>query len=148
MTDMFRWILTVMLLSAPLAHFSSSAQSNPNSTIKEQNEFSPIICGYTCMTIISVRVSGKNGKKATDLRLADFTIYENGVKQEIYDFMRVESSEKSGSQTVYKMGYVPMDEYVDSKFRKLTVKIQTKDGRRLKSQVFPKGYVAKKKILN
>jgi hypothetical protein len=93
---MFRWILTVMLLSAPLAHFSSSAQSNLKSTIKEQNDSSPIICDYTCMTIISVRVPGKNGKKATDLRLADFTIYENGVKQEINDFMRVESSEKVG----------------------------------------------------
>jgi hypothetical protein len=144
---MFRWIPTVMLLSAPLAHFSSSAQSNLKLTIKEQNESSPIICDYTCMTIISVRVPGKNGKKATDLRRADFTIYENGVKQEI-DFMRVESSEKSGSQTVYKIGYVPTDEYVDGKFRKLTVKIQTKDGRRLKDQVFPKGYVAKKRVLN
>jgi hypothetical protein len=145
---MFRWILTVMLLSAPLDHFSSSAQSNRNSTVKEQNESSPIICGHTCMTIVSVRVPGKNGKKAMDLRWEDFTIYENGVKQEIYDFMRVESSEKSESQTVYKIGYVPMDEYVDGKFRKLTVKIQTKDGRKLKGQVFPKGYVAKKRILD
>jgi hypothetical protein len=145
---MFRWTLTVMLLSAPLAYFSSSAQSNLKSTIKEQNESTPIICDHTCMTIVSVRVPGKNGKKATDLQRADFTIYENGVKQEIYDFMRVESSEKSGSQAVYKIGYVPMDEYVDGKFRKLTIKIQTKDGRRLKGQVFPKGYVAKRRILN
>ena len=104
---MFRWTLTVILLSAPLAHFSSSAQSNLKSTIKEQNESSPIICDHTCMTIVSVRVPGKNGKKATDLQRADFTIYENGVKQEI-DIMRVESSEKSGSQTVYKIGYVPI----------------------------------------
>jgi len=143
---MFRWILTVMLLSAPLAHFSSSAHSDLKSTIKEQNDSSPIICDYTCMTIISVIVPGKNVKKATGLRRADFTIYENGVKQEI-DFMRVERSEKSGSQTVYKIGYVPTDEYVDGKFRKLTVKIQTKDGRRLKGQVFPKGYVSKKRVL-
>jgi hypothetical protein len=62
--------------------------------------------------------------------------------------MRIESSEKSGSQTVYRIGYVPMDEYAGDKFRKLTVKIQTKDRRRLKGQVFPKGYVAKKRILN
>jgi hypothetical protein len=145
-----------MLLSAPLAKFSISAQSSLKSTIKEQNESSPIICGYTCMTIISVRAPSKKGKKVTDLRRADFTIYENVVKQEIYDFMRVESPEKSGSQTVYKsgsqtvykIGYVPMDEYVDGKFRKLTVKIQTKDGRRLKGQVFPKEYLAKKTHLN
>src|SRR5262249_23873187 len=136
-----------MLLSAPLALFSSSAQSNLKSTIKEQNDSSPIICDYTCMAIISVRVPGKNGKKATDLRRADFTIYENSVKQEI-DFMSVEGSEKSGSQTVYKIGYVPMDEYVDGKFRKLTVKIQTKDEGRLKGKVSPKGYVKKKGFLN
>ena len=88
-------------------------QSDLKSTIKEQNETSPIICGSTCMTIFSVRVSDKNGKKTTDLRWTDFTIYENGVTQEIYDFRRVESSEKKGSQAVYKLGYVPMDEYVD-----------------------------------
>ena len=146
---MFRWTLTVMLLSAPFAHFLLLLNPTSNQLyIKEQNAPSPIICGYTCMTVISVRVQGRNGKKATDLRRADFTIYENGVKQEIYDFMRVESSKKSGSQTVYKIGYVPMDEYVDGKFRKLTVNIQTKDGRRLKGQVFPKGYVAQKRILN
>ena len=137
---MFRWIVTVMLLSAPLADFTSSAQS----TKKEHKEPSPIICDSTCMTVVSVRVVDNNGKKATDLHMANFTIYENGVKQVIDDFTRVESSEKSGSQTVYKIRYVPMDEYVDSKFRKLTVKIQPKDGRRLKGQVFPKGYVAKK----
>jgi hypothetical protein len=93
---MFRRILTVMLFSAPMANFTSSVQSDLKSTIKEQNEASPVICDYTCMTIISVRVPDKNGKKATDLTRAGFAIYENGVKQEIYDFMRVESPEKMG----------------------------------------------------
>jgi hypothetical protein len=37
-----------------------------------------------------------------------------------------------------------VDDYVDGKFRKVTVKIRTKDGKILKGQVFPKGYVAKK----
>ena len=77
---MFRWVLTVMLLSLPMANFSSSAQSDLKSTIKET---SPIICGSACMTIIRVRVSDKNGKKTTDIRRTDFTIYENGVKTTI-----------------------------------------------------------------
>jgi hypothetical protein len=69
-----------MLLSLPMANFSSSAQSGLKSAIKET---SPIICSSTRMTIIRVRVSDKNGKKTTDLRRTDFTIYENGGKTTI-----------------------------------------------------------------
>jgi len=69
-----------MLLSLPMAKFSSSAQSDLKSTRKET---SPIICDSTCMTIIRVRVSDKNGKKTTDLRRTDSTIYEYGVKTTI-----------------------------------------------------------------
>jgi hypothetical protein len=113
-----------------------------NKREKEKKEDSIIVCDSTCLAIIYVKVIDSSGKEVLILRRADFTIYEDWIRQEIDSLWRNDNYLEECSQTRYQLGYYPINENYDGKYRKITVTVQTKDGKKWKAQVFPKGYHA------
>jgi hypothetical protein len=73
------------------------------------------------------------------LRRADFTIYEDGIRQEIESLWRNDNYLEECRQARYQLGYYPINENFDGKYRKIPVTVQTKMGRSGKPRFFPKG---------
>jgi hypothetical protein len=125
-----------------IAAFSSLVESLTQQTREGKKEDSIIVCDYTCLAIIYVKVIDRGGKEVLTLRREDFTIYEDGVRQEIESLLRNDNYIEECRQARYQLGYYPINENFDGKYRKITVTVQTKDGKKWKAQVFPKGYHA------
>jgi hypothetical protein len=68
----------------------------------------PIFRGGTNIVPLTVSVVDKQGKPVTDLTQADFTVYENGVRQNIRSFF---SQSLTPQATVIEPGIVP--EFLD-----------------------------------
>jgi hypothetical protein len=116
------------------------------STVKKREgkkENPVIVCDHTCIAIIYVKVTDKNGKEVTSLRHDNFSIYEDGVIQQTDSMWRNDNYKAECKPARYQLSYVPVNESFDGKYRKIKVIVKTKDGRILRAQVFPKGYYAK-----
>jgi hypothetical protein len=131
------------LLLILIAALPSLAQTSAQQTRDGKKEDSIVVCDYTCLATIYIKVTGKNGKEVTTLRKDDFIIYEDETRQEIDSMWRNDKYKEERRQARYQISYYPVNENFDGKYRKIRVAVQTKDGKSLKAQVFPKGYHAK-----
>jgi len=132
----FSLLLIFIVACSPLA------QSLPQQRKEGKNEDSIVVCDDTCLAIIYVKVVDGGGKEILTLRKDDFIIYEDGVKQEINSLYRSDNYKQECRQARYQIGYYPVNEKFDGKYRKINVVVQTKDGKNRKTHVFPKGYHA------
>lgn len=132
-----------ILLLTLIVILPSFAQSPAKQTREEKKEDSIVVCDYTCLATIYIKVMDKKGKEVTTLRNDDFTIYEDEVRQEIDSMWRNDNYKEECRPARYQIGYYPVNENFDGKYRKIRVTVQTEDGESLKAQVFPKGYHAK-----
>jgi hypothetical protein len=133
---MYAYLLIMIVVSA------SFAQSTEKTREGKKND-SIILCDYSCLATIYVKVTDKNGKEGTSLRHDNFTVYEDGVIQQIVAMWRNDNYKAECKPARYRISYYPVNEIFDGKYRKIRVSVQTKDGKNLKVQVFPKGYHAK-----
>jgi hypothetical protein len=125
-----------------IAILSSFAQSTEKTREEKKND-SIIECGYSCLATIYVRVTDKNGKEDTSLRHDNFTVHEDGVIQQIVAMWRNDNYKAECKPARYQISYYPVNEIFDGRYRKIRVSVQTKDGKNLKVQVFPRGYHAR-----
>jgi hypothetical protein len=69
--------------------------------------------------------------------------YEDGVLQVIVAMWRNDNYKAECMPARYQISYYPINEIFDGKYRKIRISVQTNDGKKLKVQVFLKGYHAK-----
>jgi hypothetical protein len=122
--------------------FPSFAQSTEKTRAVKKDD-SIIVCNYTCLATIYVKVTDKNGKDDTSLRQDDFSIYEDGVIQQIVAMRRNDNYKVERKRARYQLSYYPVNEIFDGKYRKIRITVKIKNGKSLKVQVFPQGYHAK-----
>ena len=87
------WIVSLILLAFCAFPFSTKAQSNrqtptpsPTPPTVQKKDESEVIRVDTQLVTLTATVTDKNGRYRTDLKQKDFTVYEDGAKQEISYF--------------------------------------------------------------
>jgi hypothetical protein len=131
----------LILTSYTQSDAQSQNQSAPANRIKTDSTVT-IFCPVDVITI-EVKVRDPRGKEASSLGRDDFTIYENGVEQQIRLWARIEGTATGDEEAVYAMAYTPVNLY-DGKFHRIRVVARGTDKRKLRVKLLsPKGYDAK-----
>ena len=126
-------LISLLVLTSSLESFAQSqSQSKPNNRI--ETDFNGISCPNDIITI-EVKVQGKN---VHSLVKDNFTIYEDGVEQDIRFW--VNESGTDDQEAAYALAYSPVYLY-DGKSHKIRVVARRNDKRKLKVQFSPKGYI-------
>lgn len=115
-------------------------QSAPTERIK--TDPTVIFCPVDLITI-EVKVRDPHGKEASSLGRADFTVYDNGVEQQLKLWTKIEDLGMGNEDAVYAMAYTPVNLY-DGKFHVIRVVARGKNQRKLRvKSISPKGYDAR-----
>ena len=90
---------------------------------------------------IRIEVANMGDRQIEDLDRTDVTVYENGVKQTIFSFERVESIIKGGKHISYRLTYI-FNGVPDGTRRRVRVAVRTDRTKELLVNSYPKSYVA------
>ena len=145
-THWFIRLLAGLVLSSSLIHVSAQSpdQSTPDANTKNKSE---IIRCPVYITVVKVKVSDQAGKEVSELTKDDFSVYEDGVKQQIVFWTSDGDTDAARIQPGYVMAYYPVNRSFEGKFRRIRVVVRAKGRAKLKAEFTPKGYYAKKELL-
>ena len=123
-------------LLAPLAiicvlAFQCAAQSQDQTGTaqKSTDKDGVIACRFSALDIsVDVEVKDRGGKAVSNLGLKNFLVYEDGVRQDIWDFRQVGAP----SDGKYLLYYEPTKPVFDGRRRKVRIEARTTDGRKLR----------------
>jgi hypothetical protein len=136
----FSWLLAGLLILSPCGR--SHARSQKPSTPGHTNEDSSVISCPLYLVTVEVEVSDPRKEEASSLGRGDFTVYEDGVEQQIIFWAEAKGAGAGGVKAVYAMAYRPMIIY-DGRFHKIRVVARGAGGRKLRVRLLtPKGYDA------
>ncbi len=105
--------------------------------------------GFTCGLVpsepafVQVEIVDKSGAPVVNLKISDFLIWEDGVKQ-TPDFIKEQRNTVAGKDMVwYRVGYYPTNGKLDGTFRTIRIDVQGREKRGLSGLYWPNGYFAK-----
>lgn len=136
----FKTFLLLLVASAfmsPVAHPQDKAKPGT-----EPDEDYKVVCRYRIISV-DVEVRDSYSIEVTDLTKDNFTIYEDGEKQELIAFKRLESLEGNQPHTRYEVAYYFNSMKPDG-YRKVRVVVQVEGKPGLKVKFSPKRYYATK----
>src|SRR5215471_1788093 len=142
-------ILTFLILTVLLPLVLALGQSqNQISSDRNQSNQEVIACalGGISLAMVEVEVTDKYGKAVDDLIKDDFTIYEDGVKQEMIYWKCNVGSDRRPEHPMYEMGYYTTNIRFDGAWRWIRVLVENEDERKLNVQFTPMGYYANEKL--
>lgn len=103
-----------------------------------------IVCRFGYTQSVKFNVIGRGKKEFLDLRHTDILIYENDKLQELYYFRVLEDDDLKKNGYRYEIGYDPLFQIEDGKYRAIRIIAKVKGQRRLKIIASLKGYYATK----
>jgi hypothetical protein len=93
----------------------------------------------TPMVVVRVEVKDRSGWYVFDLRRNDFTIYQDGIPQEM-QYFTTEIADPDTPWLGYAVGYCPQDSTPDGRPRKIRVRVRDGKVRGLKARCYPSVY--------
>jgi hypothetical protein len=136
-------ILAVMSL-ADWNSAQSQNQSPANADAKDDGQI--IRCPMGFISWVEINVTDRQGHEAAGLKMDDFTIYENGVKQKIDHWEANTGPERKPDQAMYEAGYYAPDYPFKGEWRKIRVVLRGHGQEKLKVTFTPKGYYARPEL--
>jgi hypothetical protein len=98
------------------------------------------------MVMVQIEVTDRDGNDVADLTKNDFTIYEDGIKQEV-QYWKNAGPDKQNDQLRYELAYYPPGFRLDGEWRKIRAAVHRKDNEKLNVQFTPKGYYMYKDLI-
>ena len=117
---------------------NQSAPAEPVIQTAHADRFCPVY-----LITVEVKVIDPRGEEASSLGKDGFTVYDNGVEQQISMWVKLGGSSKAGGEAVYALGYSPTHLY-EGKPHRIRVVARGKNRRKLKAKVLsPASYDGK-----
>ena len=85
---------------------------------------------------------------ASELSKVDFILYDNGMRQDIRFWTRIQKSDLDNNGAIYALGYDPPVYDFDNKLHKIRVVVQTNARKKLRVQFSPRSYPATKEFFD
>lgn len=82
------------------------------------------------MVLVEVDVKDHRGQVVTDLSHKDFIVIEDGVRQEVMFLRAQDKKDENQEGFQYKLGFEPINDNFDGKFRRVRVAIQANADRK------------------
>ena len=125
------FVLSVFMQSFGQSQDTSMPRSN------KKSDYDGISCP-TYLITIEVKLGQQDG--ATELGKENFSLYDNGVRQDFSFWTRIEDTENE--EAVYAIGFVPPVYVFDGKLHKIKIVVRNKANKKLRVQFFPARYRA------
>ena len=139
-------LLTSMLLSVA-SNSRAQSQKQPSAEGNVTDDRQIIVCSFGYVARVKVEVRDRHWKEIKDLRKDDFTIFEDGVKQEICVWNNDAWIDRQADQAVHEVGYYPTNWHFKGELRKIRIFVRGQAKRKLYVQFSPKRYYAKEELL-
>jgi hypothetical protein len=119
-----------------------SVQAQDQTTSDRRATDERIISCSTIVIVIEVTVTDLKGKDITGLRHNDFVVFEDGIRQTIDFWRRIDYTDQNVPCSRHKIGYYPRDFGTDERLRKIKVEVKVKNKRKIKIHINPESYIA------
>ena len=131
-----------------LSAFMQSFGQSQNTSMPPRNTKSDydIISCPTYLLTIEVKLGQQDG--AAELGKENFTLYDNGVRQEFSFWTRIEPSDTENKEAIYAIGFAPPVYVFDGKLHKIKIVVRNKANKKLSVQFFPARYRATKEFFD
>jgi hypothetical protein len=128
---------------ACLLAFSAAAFGQTVSNPSKEEPVCSLVVGNELIAF-QIEIVDKAGTPITNLKAADFLIWEDGVKQ-TPDHIKEQKVIIAGKErTWYRVGYYSTNDKLDGTFRVIRIDVQEREGRELSGSYWPNGYFAKR----
>jgi hypothetical protein len=118
-----RIALLFALLLVFAGHAAAQSQSKSEKAAKESDI---IACRFTVLFVeVEFVVKDQAGNDVANLRAKNFSVYEDGIEQQIDAWHRIEGS----SYVKHKLRYIPADDVFDGKNHFVRILVRTDDDR-------------------
>ena len=98
------------------------------------------------LDVITIEVRIRNQKGASNLSRENFIVYDNGVRQDIRLWTRIEGSGSEDNEAIYALAYASPVYVPDGKLHKIRVVVRDSAKKKLSVQIAPRDYKATKEL--
>jgi len=132
------------MISAFMQSFGQSQdRAMPGRNTK--SDYTDISCPIYLVTI-EVKLGQQDG--ATELGKENFTLYDNGVRQDFGFWTRIEPSVTENKEAIYAIGFHPPVYAFDGNLHRIKIVVRNKANKKLSVQFFPARYRATKEFFD
>ena len=121
--------LAILMILVRGSYAQPQKQTKPDEKGRDQAEL--IACRFSALDVfVEVKIEDPNSQPL-ELGIKNFTVYEDGIEQEIYSLKRFGKQ----SDGKFILAYLPSNEEFNGQLRKVQVSIRSNDGREIVSSV-------------